>query len=108
MLAEHEQDRLVELLVATAEVIGDQLRPTAAAFMVTDLAGYPLPMLDKALASCRRELKGKLSLAAIWSASMTATRRRTRPGPSRSAPLMSRPRWCGPSRPATAGPRRCR
>lgn len=65
MLAEHEQDRLVELLVATAEVIGDQLRPTAAAFMVTDLAGYPLPMLDKALASCRRELKGKLSLAAI-------------------------------------------
>src|SRR5690606_3607081 len=62
---EHEQDRLVELLVATAEVIGDQLRPTAAAFMVTDLAGYPLPMLDKALASCRRELKGKLSLAAI-------------------------------------------
>lgn len=65
MLAEHEQDRLVELLVATAEVIGDTLRPTAAAFMVGDLAGYPLPLLDKALAGCRRELKGRLSLAAI-------------------------------------------
>lgn len=65
MLADHEQDRLVELLVATAEVIGDQLRPSAAAFMVTDLTGYPLPLLDKALAACRRELKGRLSLAAI-------------------------------------------
>ncbi|WP_164087187.1 hypothetical protein [Stenotrophomonas maltophilia] len=65
MLAEHEQDRLVELLVATAEVIGDTLRPTAAAFMVGDLAGYPLPLLAKALAGCRRELKGRLSLAAI-------------------------------------------
>ncbi len=65
MLADHEQDRLVELLVATAEVIGDQMRPTAAAFMVTDLAGYPLPSLEKALAACRRELKGRLSLAAI-------------------------------------------
>jgi len=65
MLAEHEQERLVELLVATAEVIGDQLRPTAAVFMVQDLAGYPLAILDKALASCRRELKGRLSLAAI-------------------------------------------
>lgn len=65
MLADHEQDRLVELLVATAEVIGDQMRPTAAAFIVTDLAGYPLPALEKALAACRRELKGRLSLAAI-------------------------------------------
>ncbi|PKH70289.1 hypothetical protein CXF96_05450 [Stenotrophomonas sp. Betaine-02u-21] len=65
MLADHEQDRLVELLVATAEVIGDQMRPTAAAFIVNDLAGYPLPALEKALAACRRELKGRLSLAAI-------------------------------------------
>lgn len=65
MLAEHEQDRLVELLVATAEVIGDQLRPTAAAFMVGDLSGYPLPILEKALGACRRELKGRLSLAVI-------------------------------------------
>ncbi|WWW34059.1 hypothetical protein V8017_13045 [Stenotrophomonas rhizophila] len=65
MLADHEQDRLVELLVVTAEVIGDQLRPTAAAFMVHDLDCYALPVLEKALASCRRELKGRLSLAAV-------------------------------------------
>lgn len=65
MLADFEQDRLVELLVATAEVIGDQLRPTTAVFMVSDLANYPLPALERALAACRRELKGRLSLAAI-------------------------------------------
>ena len=65
MLADFEQDRLVELLVATAEVIGDQLRPTTAVFMVSDLATYPLSALEHALGSCRRELKGRLSLAAI-------------------------------------------
>lgn len=65
MLADHEQDHLVDLLVATAEVIGDQLRPAAAAYMVQDLACYALPVLEKALASCRRELKGRLSLAAV-------------------------------------------
>lgn len=65
MLDDMQQDRLVELLVATAEVIGDTLRPTATAVIVGDLAGYPLPVLERALAGCRRELKGRLSLAAI-------------------------------------------
>ncbi|AOX63597.1 hypothetical protein BIZ42_16190 [Stenotrophomonas sp. LM091] len=65
MLADHEQDRLVELLVVTAEVIGDQLRPTTAAYMVGDLSCYPLAQLERALGACRRELKGRLSLAAV-------------------------------------------
>ncbi|HFJ9785354.1 TPA: hypothetical protein ACGW1K_004263 [Stenotrophomonas maltophilia] len=65
MLSDFEQERLVELLVATAEVIGDRISPSAAVFMVSDLAQYPLPMLERALASCRRELKARLSLAAI-------------------------------------------
>ncbi|HDS1582170.1 TPA: hypothetical protein QEL15_004288 [Stenotrophomonas maltophilia] len=65
MLSDLEQDHLVELLVATAEVIGDRISPTAAVFMVSDLAQYPLPMLERALGSCRRELKGRLSLAAV-------------------------------------------
>lgn len=65
MLNDLEQERLVELLVATAEVIGDRISPNAAVFMVSDLAQYPLPMLERALASCRRELKARLSLAAI-------------------------------------------
>lgn len=65
MLNDFEQERLVELLVATAEVIGDRISPSAAVFMVSDLAQYPLPLLERALASCRRELKGRLSLAAV-------------------------------------------
>lgn len=65
MLTDVEQERLVDLLAGTAEVIGDQLRPTTAVFMVADLAGYTLPVLERALAACRRELKGRLSLAAI-------------------------------------------
>lgn len=57
--------RLVELVVATAEVIGDEIRPTTAALMVEELAAYPQAAVEGALASCRRELKGRLSLAAI-------------------------------------------
>jgi hypothetical protein len=65
MLSDSEQDTLVEMLVATAEVMGEQIRPTAAAYMVTDLASYPLRVLAEALTACRREVKGRLSLAAI-------------------------------------------
>ncbi|WP_164085941.1 hypothetical protein [Stenotrophomonas maltophilia] len=65
MLSDFEQERLIELLVATAEVIGDRISPSAAVFMISDLAQYPLPMLERALASCRRELKARLSLASI-------------------------------------------
>ncbi|WP_414540441.1 hypothetical protein [Stenotrophomonas forensis] len=65
MLSDFEQERLIELLVATAEVIGDRISPSAAVFMVSDLAQYPLPMLERALASCRGELKARLSLASI-------------------------------------------
>ena len=65
MLSDLEQERLVKALVATAEVIGDQLRPTAAAYMVQDLSCYSMQVLERALAGCRRELKGRLSLAAV-------------------------------------------
>ncbi|HIE1458214.1 TPA: hypothetical protein ACXJST_000118 [Stenotrophomonas maltophilia] len=65
MLSDADQDRLVEMLVATAEVMGEQIRPAAAAYMVSDLATYPLQVLANALTACRREVKGKLSLAAI-------------------------------------------
>ncbi len=65
MLSDREQEDLVKGLMATAEVIGDQLRPTAAAYMVQDLSCYSMAVLDRALAGCRRELKGRLSLAAV-------------------------------------------
>jgi hypothetical protein len=65
MLSDREQEDLVKGLMATAEVIGDQLRPTAAAYMVQDLSCYSMSVLERALAGCRRELKGRLSLAAV-------------------------------------------
>lgn len=65
MLSDREQEDLVKGLMATAEVIGDQLRPTAAAYMVQDLTCYSMALLERALAGCRRELKGRLSLAAV-------------------------------------------
>ncbi|WP_421575124.1 hypothetical protein [Stenotrophomonas maltophilia] len=65
MLSDREQEDLVKGLMATAEVIGDQLRPTAAAYMVQDLSCYSIAVLERALAGCRRELKGRLSLAAV-------------------------------------------
>ncbi|MEN5117478.1 hypothetical protein ABE488_09115 [Luteimonas sp. TWI662] len=60
-----EMRRAVQALVVTAEVIGDEMRPHVAALMVEDLSVYPLPVVERALAACRRELKGRLSLAAI-------------------------------------------
>ncbi len=65
MLSDRDQERFVQLLVATAEVVGDQITAPAAVLMVQDLSTYPLPMLEQALSSCRRELKGRLTLAAI-------------------------------------------
>ena len=65
MLNDEEQAQLADMLAVTAEVVGDQLRPTAGLVMVDDLSCYSLPVLTKALTQCRRELKGRLTLAAI-------------------------------------------
>ncbi len=65
MLSDRDQEQLVQLLVSTAEVVGDQITAGAAVLMVQDLSTYPLPMLAQALSSCRRELKGRLTLAAV-------------------------------------------
>lgn len=65
MLSDADQDTLIDMVVVTAEVMGEQIRPAAAAYMAADLASYPLPVLAKALTACRREVKGRLSLAAV-------------------------------------------
>lgn len=65
MLSDADQDALIDMVVVTAEVMGEQIRPAAAAYMAADLASYPLPVLAKALTACRREVKGRLSLAAV-------------------------------------------
>lgn len=65
MLTDAEQDQLVDMLASTAEVMGEKISPNAATYMVLDLATYPLRVLAEALTACRREVKGRLSLAAI-------------------------------------------
>jgi len=65
MLTDTEQDLLVDMLATTAEVMGEKISPNAATYMVLDLVSYPLRVLAEALTACRREVKGRLSLAVI-------------------------------------------
>lgn len=60
-----ENDVLLEVIGATAEVMGNQLNPAALMLMAEDLAEYPLDVVLNAIKRCRRELSGRLSLAAI-------------------------------------------
>ena len=57
--------RLALAIVATAEVLGQSLTADAAEMMADDLADYPAGTVSAALKACRRELNGKLTLAAI-------------------------------------------
>ena len=65
MLTAQESDQVLELVYATAEVLGHELRPAAAVLMADDLASYPFDEIRRALSRCRAELHGKLTLAAI-------------------------------------------
>ncbi|WP_445570676.1 hypothetical protein [Pseudomonas sp. E102] len=61
-------DQIAQLalaITATAEVLGQALTADAAEMMADDLSEYPVPVVASALKSCRRELSGKLTLAAI-------------------------------------------
>lgn len=65
MLTENETEHLIDLLCATAEVLGHEIRPAAAALMADDLSKYPMQALSKALSRCRAELTGRLTPKAI-------------------------------------------
>lgn len=56
---------LLEALAVCAELTGTELSEAAARAMAMDLCAYPLEQVLGALTRCRRELKGKLSIAAI-------------------------------------------
>lgn len=64
-MTESEQDRVLQLLVATAEIMGTELKPAALMMMVSDLAEYEFKAVANALTRCRKELSGKLTLKAI-------------------------------------------
>ena len=56
---------LAQVVAATAEALGQEITPMAAELMATDLADYPDRLIADALKACRRELTGRLTLAAI-------------------------------------------
>lgn len=64
-LSFEQQAQLAAAICATAETLGQTLSASAAELMAADLAGYPTELIAGALQACRRELTGKLTLAAI-------------------------------------------
>lgn len=58
-------DSVIDHLCATAEAMGVTLSPSAALVMAGDLAEYPLAVVTGALKACRRECRGRLTLADI-------------------------------------------
>lgn len=56
---------IAKALAVTAEISDTQLSENAMSLMVDELANYPLPAVLDALRRCYRELKTRLTLAAI-------------------------------------------
>ncbi|VEB42958.1 Uncharacterised protein [Chromobacterium violaceum] len=59
----HQQ--ILEAVIVTAELTGTDLSAAAQEVMVDDLMAYPLEPVLQALTRCRKELTGRLSIAAI-------------------------------------------
>lgn len=55
----------LRVIHATAEVLGQEIKPAAASLMVQDLREYPMGEVSNALTRCRAEVRGKLTLQAI-------------------------------------------
>lgn len=65
MLSSDQLAALAGAICATAETLGQTLSAKAAKLMAEDLGDYPQESIRSALQACRRELTGKLTLAAI-------------------------------------------
>lgn len=58
-------EKLYQAVVVTAEVVGHEVSPAAAREMARELLSYPEAQVAGALGRCKRELSGRLTLAAI-------------------------------------------
>jgi len=58
---------ILKALAVTAELTGTELSKTAARVFAEDLSSYPVDQVLGALTRCRREVKGKLSVADVVS-----------------------------------------
>lgn len=56
---------LTEAIAVTAELTGTVMSEPAARVMANDLARFPEPQVLEALTRCRRELKGRLTIADV-------------------------------------------
>lgn len=65
MLSSNDKDQLIDALCLTSEAMGNVITPSAAMMMADDLSDYSLPELGRALRACRREVKGRLTVADI-------------------------------------------
>lgn len=65
MLSSDQQAELAMAICATAETLGQTISAQAAEMMAEDLSEHPAELIGAALRACRRELTGKLTLAAI-------------------------------------------
>ncbi|WP_095093866.1 hypothetical protein [Pseudomonas sp. Irchel 3A5] len=65
MLSSDKVAELAGAICATAETLGQTISATAAELMAEDLSVYPPADIRKALQSCRRELTGRFTLAAV-------------------------------------------
>lgn len=61
MLNDNEMQWLVQQIVGTSELLGQEIKPAAAAMLAEDLAGYPRDVLAKAFARVRTEHTGRLT-----------------------------------------------
>lgn len=64
-LTDAQHNEVLELVYSTAEVLGHELRPSAGVLIANDLEDYPIGEIRQALARCRAEIYGRLTLAAI-------------------------------------------
>ena len=58
---------IAQALIVTAEITGTDLTEHAARLMAQDLSAHPVEQVLAALTRCRREVKGRLTLADILS-----------------------------------------
>lgn len=66
MMTDDEQKQVTQAIAVCAEITGVTLKDNALLVMVDDLAHYPFADVMQALQRCRRELSGRLTLAAIF------------------------------------------
>ena len=58
-------DELIAAIAVCAELTGTELSKAAARVMAEDLSVYPLVQVTGALTKCRKELRGRMTLAAV-------------------------------------------